>query len=147
LRLGLPFVLVVAILMPATLYPTYLQTASDPSIASYWRQWRALPFWPCGPMWWFLWLLLLADFAAAAVYRFAPRWGNLLIRISSAAAIHPARYFSGFIFLSVLFYVPLALAFTPSAWFQQGPFAFQLSRPLALCTLFLRRPRARRWRH
>jgi hypothetical protein len=132
--------------MPATLYPTYQQTASDPSIATYWRQWRALPFWPCGPMW-FLWLLLLADFAAAAVYRFAPRWGNLLIRISSAAAIHPARYFSGFIFLSVLFYVPLALAFTPSAWFQQGPFAFQLSRPLALCTLFLRRPRARRWRH
>jgi len=49
LRLGLPFVLVVAILMPVTLYPTYLQTAGDPGVAAYWRHWLALPFWPCGP--------------------------------------------------------------------------------------------------
>src|ERR1700739_4644262 len=41
LRLGLPFVLVVAILMPPTLYPTYLQTADDPSVAAYWRHWLA----------------------------------------------------------------------------------------------------------
>jgi len=44
LRLGLPFVLVVAILMPPTLYPTYLQTASDPGISVYWRHWLACPF-------------------------------------------------------------------------------------------------------
>src|SRR6201982_2166508 len=72
LRLGLPFVLVVAILMPATLYPTYLQTASDPGVAAYWRHWLALPFWPCGPMW-FLWLLLAGGFFAAALYSFAAR--------------------------------------------------------------------------
>src|SRR5881394_1183906 len=41
LRLGLPFVLVVALLMPATLYPTYLQTASNPGVAAYWRHWIA----------------------------------------------------------------------------------------------------------
>src|SRR5215469_4410961 len=56
LRLGIPFALVVAFLMPATLYPTYLQTASDPGLGAYWRHWLSLPFWPCGPMW-FLWLL------------------------------------------------------------------------------------------
>src|SRR5690348_18500327 len=33
LRLGLPFALVAAVLMPVTLYPTYLQTASDPGVA------------------------------------------------------------------------------------------------------------------
>jgi hypothetical protein len=135
LRLGLPFVLVVAILMPATLYPTYLQTANEPGLAAYWRQWLALPFWPCGPMW-FLWLLLVGDFAAAALHRFAPALGNSLARLSSAAEVHPARFFAGFVFVSILAYVPLALLFTPSAWFQLGPFAFQLSRPLHYALYF-----------
>jgi hypothetical protein len=135
LRLGLPFALVVGFLMPPTLYPTYLQTASDPSVAAYWRHWLALPFWPCGPMW-FLWLLLVGDFTAAALHRIAPGLGRLLIRLSSTAEAHPARLFAGFIFVSALAYVPLALAFTPSAWFQQGPFAFQLSRPLHYALYF-----------
>ena len=135
LRLGLPFVLVVAILMPPTLYPTYLQTASDPGISAFWRHWLALPFWPCGPMW-FLWLLLAADFMAATLHRFAPGLGSLLIRFSSTAEAYPGRYFAGFVFASVLAYVPLALAFTPAAWFQQGPFAFQLSRPLHYALYF-----------
>src|SRR5713226_9199187 len=37
LRLGVPFALVVIFLMPLALYPTYLQTATDPSVATYWR--------------------------------------------------------------------------------------------------------------
>jgi hypothetical protein len=44
-------------MLPA-LYPAYLQTDSEPSFAAYLRHWLALPFWPCGPMW-FLWLLLV----------------------------------------------------------------------------------------
>jgi hypothetical protein len=135
LRLGMPFVLVVAVLMPATLYPTYLQTASDPGLAAYWRHWLALPFWPCGPMW-FLWLLLVGDFTATALHRFAPGLGNYLVRLSSAAEAHSARFFVGFVFASILAYVPLALLFTPSAWFQLGPFAFQLSRPLHYALYF-----------
>jgi surface polysaccharide O-acyltransferase-like enzyme len=85
---------------------------------------------------WFLWLLLVGDFAAAALHRFAPGLGRLLIRLSSTAEAHPARLFAGFILVSALAYVPLALAFTPSAWFQQGPFAFQLSRPLHYALYF-----------
>jgi hypothetical protein len=135
LRLGLPFVFVVAILMPATLYPTYIQTASDPGLTAYWRHWLALPFWPCGPMW-FLWLLLVADLSAAALHRFAPGVGSRLIRFSSAAEANPARFFVGFVLASVLAYVPLALLFTPSAWFQLGPFAFQLGRPLHYALYF-----------
>jgi len=127
--------LVVALLMPLANYPTYLQTTADPSFTGFWRHWLALPFWPCGPMW-FLWLLLVGDFTAAALHRLAPGLGNLLIRLSSAAEAHPARYFAGFILAAVLAYVPLALAFTPSAWFQQGPFAFQLSRPLHYALYF-----------
>jgi len=135
LRLGLPFVLVVTILMPLTLYPTYLQATSEPGLAAYWRHWLALPFWPCGPMW-FLWLLLVGDFMAAALHRFAPSLGSLLIRVSSVAEVRPARYLVGFVFVSVFAYVPLAIAFTPAAWFQQGPFAFQISRPFHYALYF-----------
>jgi len=134
-RIGLPFILVVAILMPPTLYPTYLQTASEPGLAAYWRHWLALPFWPCGPMW-FLWLLLAGDFIAAGVHRFAPDLGERLTRFSSTADAHPVRFFAGFLVVSVLVYVPLALVFTPSVWFQVGPFAFQLSRPLHYALYF-----------
>src|SRR5438270_9252962 len=115
LRLGLPFALVVAILMPATLYPSYLQTASDPGLAAYWRHWLALPFWPCGPMW-FLWLLLAADFVAAGLHQYASRWVDTLIRFSSTAGDRPARYFAALVIASAIAYVPLALIFTPSAW-------------------------------
>ena len=135
LRLGVPFALVVAFLMPLALYPTYLQTAAEPSIAAYWRHWLALPFWPCGPMW-FLWLLLVADFTAAGFYRFAPGLGNRLIRLCSAAEARPARYFASFLIASALAYVPMALVFAPAAWFDQGPFAFQLSRPLHYAVYF-----------
>ena len=39
--------------------------------------------------------------------------------------------------ISALAYVPMALAFTPSAWAQLGPFGFQLSRPLHYALYFL----------
>ncbi|MBV8133350.1 MAG: acyltransferase [Alphaproteobacteria bacterium] len=134
-RLGLPFAFVVALLMPLANYPTYLQTASDPSFNAFWRHWLALPFWPCGPMW-FLWLLLVADFAAAAVHRFAPKWGDALIRFSSSAGVRPVRYFAGLVIASALAYIPLALTFTPSAWLAIGPLGFQLSRPLHYAVYF-----------
>jgi hypothetical protein len=135
LRLGVPFVLVVAFLMPVALYPSYLQTATNASILAYWRHWLALPFWPCGPMW-FLWLLLVGDCAAAALHWFAPGLGAALIRLSSTAAARPAKYFAGFLLVSAMAYVPLALAFTTSAWLQEGPFALQLSRPLHYALYF-----------
>jgi glucans biosynthesis protein C len=129
LRLGVPFAFVAVFLMPPTLYPTYLQTASDPSVASYWRHWLALPFWPCGPMW-FLWLLLVADMLAGALHRYSSRLGKFLTALGPIAEAHPVRCFAWFVLVSALAYVPLALVFTPSAWFDKGPFAFQLSRPL-----------------
>jgi glucans biosynthesis protein C len=129
LRLGVPFASVVALLMPLANYPTYLQTASDPSFTAFWRHWLALPFWPCGPMW-FLWLLLAADFLAVGVHQYASRGVDALIRFSSTAGDRPARYFAALVIASAIAYLPLALVFTPSAWAAFGPFAFQLSRPM-----------------
>jgi glucans biosynthesis protein C len=128
-RLGLPFALVVALLMPVAQYPTYLQTAADPGIGAYVRQFLALPLWPSGPMW-FLWLLLSADLIAAGLHSIAPRWAEWLARLSSMADARPRKYFAALLVASALAYVPLALAFGSEAWRQFGPFSFQLSRPL-----------------
>ena len=135
-RIGVPLILVVAFLMPLAYYPTYLVSAADPSFAAYWGKLRSLPFWPSGPQW-FLWQLLIFDLIAAGLYRFAPRSGELLGRLSSSARTHPIRYFFGLVAVSALAYIPLALIFSPWEWSHFGAFDFQLSRPLHYLVYFL----------
>jgi glucans biosynthesis protein C len=135
LRLGMPFAVIVAFLMPLAIYPSYLQTATQPGFMAFWRHWLELPFWPCGPMW-FLWLLLVGDLAAVGLHEFRPWLGHALMRFSSSAGTRPVRYICWFAVASAFAYVPLALAFTPSAWAQFGPFGFQLSRPLHYAVYF-----------
>ena len=135
LRIGLPFAVIVLLVMPATHYPTYLQTATEPGVAAFWRHWLALPLWPIGPMW-FLWLLLIWDVAAAGLYSLIQGHGRLVLRLSGYARTHPARFLAGFLLASIVAYVPLALVFGGSAWFHRGPLAFQLSRPLHYALYF-----------
>jgi glucans biosynthesis protein C len=135
LRLGLPFVLVVYPMMPVTLYPVYLVTAADPGLAAFWEAWRALPFWPSGPPW-FLWQLLVLNIAAAGVYAFAPRFGDILGRLAASGGERPGRLFAGLAIASAVAYVPLAIAFTPWEWVERGPFALQLCRPLHYAVYF-----------
>jgi len=136
LRLGLPFAAVVVLLMPLAHYPTYLQSATDPSVADYWRHWRQLPLWPSGPMW-FLWILLVGDLLAVGVYQLLSGRREAVLRLSNNARQHPARFLAGLLLVSAAAYVPLALLFGPSDWAQRGPFAFQLSRPLHYAMYFL----------
>jgi glucan biosynthesis protein C len=135
LRLGVPFAVVVLLLMPVTQYPTYLQSATDPGIAAYWQHWLALPLWPSGPMW-FLWLLLVGDLAAAALYPLMAGHRDAIVRLSFYARGHSARFLAGMLLAVVLAYIPLALVFGTSAWFQYGPFPFQMSRPLHYAVYF-----------
>jgi hypothetical protein len=134
-RIGVPFVGAVLIVAPIALYPAYLVTATDPSLSAYWEHWRALPFWPSGPAW-FLWQLLVLNVLAAAMFRFAPSWGELLGRVSAGASEQPLRYFAFLVTLSAIAYIPLALAFTPWAWKSVGPFSVQLCRPLHYLVYF-----------
>jgi hypothetical protein len=85
---------------------------------------------------WFLWLLLVGDIAAAGLYQLIAGRRETVTRLSYYARQHPARFLAGFALVSVLAYVPLALIFGPSGWFQRGPFSFQLSRPLHYAVYF-----------
>ena len=135
LRLGLPFAAVVVLLMPLALYPTYVQSAAEPSLAGYWQAWLALPLWPSGPVW-FLWLLLLWDVAAIGAYLLLRGHGDTVLRVSFYARQRPAIFLGALVLGSALAYIPLALAFGPADWAQRGPFAFQLSRPLHYALYF-----------
>jgi glucans biosynthesis protein C len=135
LRLGVPFGFALAVVVPIAVYPAYRVTAADPSLAAYARHFLALPFWPNGPMW-FLWQLLALTVVAALLHRFAPNWVACLGRWSSSAGTHPGRYFAVLAAASALAYVPLAVAFTPWAWGEHGPFALQFSRPLLYAVFY-----------
>jgi hypothetical protein len=134
-RIGLPFLLAVAILSPLAYYASYRLTAADPSIAAFWQHWRALPMWPAGPVL-FLWQVVLLGAIAAALIAFAPGIVKALKRIGEAVADRPMAFFVGLTALSALAYVPLAMIFSPWSWKSWGPFAFELSRPLHYLVYF-----------
>jgi fermentation-respiration switch protein FrsA (DUF1100 family) len=135
-RLGVPFVFGLIIVMPLALYPVYRVTAVDTGLVAYTRHFLALPFWPNGPMW-FLWQLLAMAILAAGMYRFAPRGIEFLGRWSASASARPGRYFIGLATASCLAYVPLALAFTPWKWAEQGLLGLQFSRPLLYAVYYV----------
>jgi len=135
LRLGLPFVFGVLILMPIATYPAYLVTAADPGIAAYWNALRALPFWVNGPLW-FLWQLLALNVVVAALHWLAPQAIAALGRWSAAADSRFDRYFAVLLASSAVAYVPSAVAFTPWAWSESGPFDVQFCRPLLYAVYF-----------
>ena len=136
LRIGLPMALAVIFLAPLAYYPAYRTTAVDPGPGAYLEHWLALPFWPCGPQW-FLGELLAFTILVAAAYRFLPGWDRHLVRWVALADSHPVRFVVGLATISAVVYVPLMLAYSPFAWVNIGPIAFQPSRPLHYLVYFL----------
>src|SRR6267154_2504021 len=65
-RLGIPFAVAVLI-APLAYYPAYLTTGSHSGLTDFWRQWLSLGNWPVGPAW-FIWVLLVFDFVAGALF-------------------------------------------------------------------------------
>ncbi len=134
-RLGVPFMFGVVVLVPLAIYPVYLQTTADPSIADYVHRYLALPFLPNGQLW-FIWQLLALNFVAAGLHRICPDALRALGRWSAAVGRRPGLYFVILVAISATAYVPLALVFTQWAWSNSGPFAVQWCRPLLYAVYF-----------
>ena len=124
LRLAVPFLIGVYLLIPIAYYPVYRISAADPSWWQYWVHWWALPFTPSGPLW-FLSFAFALNIVAAAVYRLAPRTGELLTRLSAKAADHPLGFCLVLAAVTGLTYIPVASVTTPWQWITIGPIAFQ----------------------
>jgi len=134
-RIGLPFVLVILFLSPLALYPAYSVRTVNPSLVGFWEQWTSLPFWPTGPEW-FLCLLLIMDIMAACIYAAAPGYIERLGRLAAWPCERPIVFFAILATISLMAYVPLALAYSPWSWSSVGPFSLQLGRPAHYLTYF-----------
>jgi len=136
LRLGLPFLFAVAVVAPLAYYPTFLQIPGHGGIAGFVRQWLALGAWPSGPAW-FIWVLLVFDCIAAALFSAMPRWAVTLGGYLAGPRRRPARFFILLAMASGAVYIPMELAYSGLAWTAIGPFTFQTSRILHYLVYFL----------
>lgn len=127
LRLALPFIFAAAIVAPLAYYPAYAIRNADLSVAGFVRQWLSFGDWPTGPAW-FIWVLLVFDCIAAALFVASPKFGERLGKLASNANRHPARLFLLLIGMSALVYVPMVIPIGPDYWTDIGPFQFQTSR-------------------
>lgn len=125
-RLGVPFVVGVLWLMPLAYYPVYRLTAVDPAWSAFWSHWRALPFWPSGPLW-FLWVLLACNLALIAISLAVPHLRESLAALSAKAGAHPVRFLTGLFAVAALIYLPLSMIYKPWDWLTIGPLALQPS--------------------
>jgi peptidoglycan/LPS O-acetylase OafA/YrhL len=142
LRLGLPFAVAVAILMPLAYYPSYAVTGADPGLLAYARAWLSLGFWPSGPAW-FIWLLFVFDAVAAGLHVLrrrltakTPAPPRLGLHGHPPAIVATLLVVSALV-VSALVYVPMELTFGAERWLTFGPFSFQASRLLLYATYFV----------
>ena len=140
-RLGVPLLISIFVLIPIAYYASFLRYhpagTTDFNFFHFW--WRMLTIgpWPSGQSW-FLWVLLVFNLAAAAVWSTAPQILNSLGQWIAALRARPIAAFVAFSILSVVTYLPMQLAFGGGAWFEPGhyPFPIQTSRILLYPAFF-----------
>src|SRR6202795_2297704 len=140
-RLGVPFLISVFVLMPIAYYPTFLRyhlpDTTDFNFLHFW--WRTITVgpWPSGPAW-FLWVLLVLDVLAAALWVAAPRVIQGLGQFIYNLRYRPMTAFALFLIVSNAAYLPMHLAFGDISWLEldRFPLPIQTSRILLYAVYF-----------
>jgi len=128
-RLGIPYVLALAVIMPLAYYPSFLQTGVEENFLSYWCGWS----WISGPAW-FLSTLLVFNLLAAIVFQIA---GHSRRAVPDALVTQPGAFFLALITLSALGLMPMLALFGPYTWLKWPPIVIgQASRPLFYAVYF-----------
>lgn len=140
-RLGVPLLISIFVLIPIAYYASFLRYhlpgTTDFNFFHYWWHMLTIGPWPSGQSW-FLWVLLVFDIIAVAVWSMSPRiftgFGQLILALRE----RPITAFVAFSVLSVACYLPMHLAFGDGAWFEPGhyPFPVQTSRILVYPAYF-----------
>ena len=133
LRLGLPFVIVVTLIMPLAYYPSFYLAEQRKGFAAFIHDFIFHQHWPAGPCW-FIWVLLSFNLLAAII---PLHWFTSAHSALLKLAQKPFRFLSLFFVLAALAYVPLSLKVGQYTWTAIGPFAFQLNRILLYFLFFL----------
>jgi len=137
-RLGIPFVIVIPLLIPLAYYPAQLEvgliTKVEISYFEFWFQMIRNCFGTAGPLW-FVWLLLSFDCLVTLLYRFCPPV-IAIKKFASNITNQPIVFFGILIAISTLAYLPMMLCFGPHEWVGLGPFIVQASRILFYLVYF-----------
>lgn len=134
-RLGVPLLVSIFVLIPIAYYASFLRYhfpgTTDFNFFHFWWHTLTIGPWPSGQSW-FLWVLLVFDLVAVAIWSMAPRAFTSLGRWLSTLRERPLAAFAAFLALSVACYLPMHLVFGDGAWFEPGhyPFPVQTSRIL-----------------
>jgi len=134
-RLGIPLLVSIFVLIPIAYYASFLRYhmpgTTDFNYFHYWGRMITTGPWPSGQSW-FLWVLLVLNVIAAAIWITAPKIVGAFGRLIDALRSRPAMAFAAFVVVSVVSYLPLHLWFGDGAWFEPGhyPFPIQTSRIL-----------------
>jgi surface polysaccharide O-acyltransferase-like enzyme len=140
-RLGVPYLVSVVVLMPVAYYPTFLRYhlagTTDFGFLHFWWHTLTVGPWPSGPAW-FLWVLLVLDAMAAAVWLVAPRMMQTLGQLAFAVRHRPMAAFVVFLIASNAAYMPMHLGFGDTDWLELGrfPLPIQTSRILLYAAYF-----------
>ena len=134
-RLGVPLLISIFVLIPIAYYASFLRYhlpgTTDFNFFHFWWHTITIGPWPSGQSW-FLWVLLVLDIIAAAIWSMAPNMLAAFGRFISALRDRPMTAFAAFLTVSIVSYLPLHLAFGDGSWFEPGhyPFPIQTSRIL-----------------
>ncbi len=134
-RLGVPFLVSIFVLMPIAYYRYYHQ---EFDFLHYYAHMVTTGPWSAGSAW-FLWVLLLFDAIAAALFAVAPRAIAALGRIVDGVRDNPLTAFAAFVLVSILIYLPLRVSIGESHWSALGhyPIFIQTSRAPLYAGYFL----------
>ena len=141
-RLGVPLLVAIFVLIPIAYYASFLRYhppgTTDFNFFHYWGHMITTGPWPSGQSW-FLWVLLVFDVVAAAIWTMAPKILSAFGQLIFALRNRPMTAFVAFMIVSVVSYLPLDLVFGSGAWFEPGhyPFPIQTSRILLYPAYFL----------
>ena len=141
-RLGVPLLVSIFVLIPIAYYASFLRYhmpgTTDFNFFHYWGHMITTGPWPSGQSW-FLWVLLVLDVVAAAIWTMAPKILRTFGWLIFALRDRPMMAFAAFAIVSVASYLPMHLAFGDGAWFEPGhyPFPIQTSRILLYPAYFL----------
>src|SRR4051812_21893617 len=136
-RLGIPLLVSIFVLIPIAYYASFLRYhmpgTTDFNYFHYWGRMITTGPWPSGQSW-FLWVLLVFDVIAAAIWITAPKILGAFGRLIDALRSRPAMAFAAFIVVSVVSYLPMHLGSATAPGSSRAITRFQ-SRPAASCSI------------
>jgi surface polysaccharide O-acyltransferase-like enzyme len=135
LRLGLPFLVMLLVLMPSAYYASFRLTGSTLGFFEFYAANLREGIWFDGPGW-FIWYLLFLDLLAIPLFYLAPGLIDAINRLSQKSFERPALFAGVLGIVSVAAYVPMLFEVGAVRWFNWGPLQVQLSRTLLYGVFF-----------